>query len=250
MICAKGLRACGLLGTLALAGACQRTPKADPAERVRIAEWQLQVSAARVPSALAELRKRANDGLPEAQSALGQALSEQSDAALASEGLAWLRRAADANEPRARLTLGKLELLGEHGVKRDYAAARADLLASAAQHEPRASYYLGVMARSGYGGPVDHVLAAQYLTAAADGNIPQAMFMLANAYREGDGVPRDEARALALYEQAADLDHPESIQALALAYQNGELGLERDPAHFAEEQIELAHAQKHAPPQP
>ena len=83
-----------------------------------------------------------------------------------------------------------------------------------------------------------------------DANVPQAMFVLANAYRDGDGVAKDEARALALYEKAAELDHPESIQALAMAYQNGELGLERDPARFDGERVELAHAQKHPPAKP
>jgi TPR repeat protein len=239
------------LAALALVGSgCGRTPKADPAEQARIAEWQLMASAARVPRALEELRQRANSGLVEAQSALGQALCQQSDPALAQEGLTWLRRAAAANDARALLTLGKLELSGESRVTQDYAAARAHLVASAEQHEPRASYYLGLMARSGYGGAEDHLAAAKYLAVAADAGIPQAMFMLANAYRNGDGVPRDEPRALALYEKAAEHDHPESIQALAMAYQNGELGLARDPARSESEQMELAHAQKHAPPRP
>jgi len=240
-----------LLAALALASAgCGRTPKADPEEQARIAEWQLMASAARVPRALEALRQRANSGLVEAQSALGQALCQQSDPALAEEGLAWLRRAANANDARALLTLGKLELSGVSGVARDYSAARAHLVASAGQHEPRASYYLALMARSGDGSAEDHAAAAKYLTSAADAGIPQAMFLLANAYREGDGVPRDEPRALALYEKAAELDHPESIQALAMAYRNGELGLTRDPARADSEQMELAHAQTHAPPRP
>lgn len=239
-----------LVGVLLAGSGCGRAPKADPAERARIAQWQLMASAARVPSALAALRQRANNGMVEAQSALGQALCQQPDPALAQEGLSWLKRAAAANDAGALLLLGKLELSGEGVVSRDYGAAHAHLLASAEQHEPRASYYLGVMARSGYGAPPDHAAAAKYFSEAADAGIPQAMFVLANAYREGDGVLRDEARALQLYEKAAELDHPESIQALAMAYQNGELGLERDPARFESEQMELAHAQKHAPPRP
>jgi TPR repeat protein len=240
-----------LLAAISLTGSgCGRAPQADPAERARIAQWQLMASAARVPSALAELRQRANSGLVEAQSALGQALCQQPEAALAQEGLSWLRRAAAANDARAQLTLGKLELSGASGVPQDYAAARTHLLASANQGEARASYYLAVMARNGYGGVQDHAAAGKHLTSAATAGIPQALFLLANAYRDGDGVPRDEHRALTLYEQAAEHDHPESIQALAIAYQNGELGLARDPARFESAQAELAHAQKHAPPQP
>jgi TPR repeat protein len=208
------------------------------------------VSAARVPSALSALRERADRGSVEAQSALGQALCQQSDAGLAQEGQSWLRRAAIANDARALLTLGKLELSGESGVAQDYAAARSHLLTSAAQSEPRANYYLAIMERNGYGGTPDHTAAAKHLSVAANAGIPQAMFLLANAYRDGDGVPRDEPRALALYERAAEHDHPESIQALAMAYQNGELGLARDPARFENAQAELAHAQKHAPPRP
>lgn len=239
-----------LIGVSVACGACQRTPKADPAERAQIAEWQLMASAARVPSALAELRRRADQGMVEAQSALGQALCQQRDAALAREGLSWLRRAATANDARALSTLGKLELAGESGVAQDYAAARSHLTASAAQGDAHASYYLALMERSGYGSTPDHTASAKHLAEAANAGIPQAMFLLANAYRDGDGVPRDEPRALALYERAAEHDHPESIQALAMAYQNGELGLARDPARFETAQAELAHAQKHAPPRP
>jgi len=155
-----------------------------------------------------------------------------------------------ANDARALLTLGKLELSGESGVAQDYVAARVHLTASAAQGEPRANYYLAVMERNGYGRAPDHTASAKHLIVAANAGIPQAMFLLANAYREGDGVPDDEPRALALYERAAEHDHPESIQALAMAYQNGELGLTRDPARFESAQAELAHAQKHAPPRP
>ncbi len=238
------------IGLACASTGCGRAPKPEASERTQIAEWQLMASAARVPSALTELRQRATAGMVLAQSALGQALCQQADPELAKEGLSWLRRAADAKDARALLTLGKLELSGDSGVAQDYAAAQAHLAASAEQHEPRASYYLGVMARNGYGQAQDHAAAAKYFTVAADAGIPQAQFMLANALRDGDGIPRDDARAVALYEQAAEHDHPESIQALALAYQNGELGLERDPARFESEQIELAHAQKHAPPRP
>ncbi|MEI9942450.1 MAG: tetratricopeptide repeat protein [Pseudomonadota bacterium] len=230
--------------------ACARKPSPNPAEHAQIVEWQLMVSAARSESALSALRERANAGNVDAESALGQALCQQSDSSLAKEGLAWLRRAAQANDARAQLALGKLELSGEGVVPRDYAAASSHLLAAAEQGEARASYYLGVMARNGYGTPEDHAAAARYLGVAAAHGIPQAMFLLANAYREGDGVPKNEPRALDLYEKAGELDHPGSIQALAMAYQNGELGLARDPNRFQSELAELAHAQKHPPSLP
>jgi len=230
--------------------ACARKSAPDPVDHAQIVQWQQMVSAARSEVALRALRERARADNVDAQSALGQALSQQSDPNLAAEGLAWLRRAVEAKDARAQLSLGKLELSGEKLVSRDYAAARAHLRAAADQGEARADYYLGVMSRSGYGTPVDRAAAAHDFEVAASHGIPQAMFLLANAYREGDGVPRDEARARELYEKAGELDHPESIQALAMAYQNGELGLARDEGRFQSELAELAHAQKHPPSLP
>lgn len=206
-------------------------------------------AAVRSESALLELRTRARAGMVEAQTALGQALCQQSDLTLRSEGLAWLQSAARARDRSALLTLGKLELSGS-SLPQDYAAARIHLRDAAEQGEPRADYYLGVMERSGYGAAPDHAAAARHFGVAADHGIPQAMFLLANAYRDGDGVVKDEHRALELYERAGELDHPESIQALAMAYQNGELGLARDPARFQSELAELAHAQRDPPSLP
>jgi TPR repeat protein len=185
-----------------------------------------------------------------AESALGQALCSQTDATLAREGLNRLRRAAAGGDAKALFTLGKLEFVGSLMVTQDYTLALTHLRSAAAQREPRANYYLALMAKNGYGAPPNHSEAARQLTLAAEADIPAAMFLLANAYRSGDGVPKDEARALALYQRAAERDHPESIQALAMAYQNGELGLPRDAALYQDQLQELAHAHKHAPPPP
>jgi TPR repeat protein len=248
------LRICGRsLGAAALllaAIACTRRPSPTATERAQIAEWQSMVASARVASALGELRTRAQSGMVEAQSALGQALCGQNDAALSNEGVAWLRKAAQASDAAALFTLGKLELSGSAPVARDYGAAARDLGAAAARGDARADYYLGLIAKNGYGCSADATRAARELSVAADHGIPQAQFLLANAYRDGDGVPRDPARALTLYEKAAEQDHPEAIQTLAMAYQNGELGLPRDDSRCQTQLAELAHAQKHPPPLP
>ncbi len=237
--------------SLSCGAGCDNTRRhADAAELARITEWQLMVSTVRDQGALAALRQRADNGLIAAESALGQALVTQADPTLAREGMARLRRAATEGDAKALFTLGKLEFLGQSGVVQDYTLAQTHLLSAASQQEPRANYYLAMLARNGYGSPPDHAEAARQLAIAAAGGIPAAMFLLGNAYREGDGVQKDEARALSLYQQAAEHDHPESIQALAMAYQNGELGLPRDAALFQDQMQELAHAQKHAPPAP
>ena len=103
------------------------------------------------------------------------------------------------------------------------ARARTLLGEAAAQGDPAAAYYLGLIYRSGYGVAADPVQAAHWFDVASRADIPAADFMLANAYREGSGVPRDEARALALYRRAAEHELPEAVQTLAMAYRNGEL---------------------------
>jgi len=201
-------------------------------------------------AALTALRIRTDQGVVEAESALGQALYAQPDAAIAHEGVSRLRRAADSGDAKAQFSLGKLEYLGSAFVSRDCVQSRAHLKRAAEQHEVRAHYYLALLARNGCGAQQDLSEAARELTIAAQGNIPAALFLLANAYRQGEGVSRDEERAVALYERAAEQDHPESIQALAMAYQNGELRLPRDPSRYEQAMQELAHAQKHAPTPP
>jgi TPR repeat protein len=204
----------------------------------------------RDPGALTALRRRARAGSVDAKRALGVALTEQSDASLRGEGLQWLGRAAEGGSGEAAFALGKLEMLGAPGVAVDYPRAAAHLRAAAAQHEPRANYYLALMARDGYGREVDLAEAARNLDEAARAGLPAAMFLLANAYREGKGCTRDDKRALELYEAAAEKEHPASIQALAIAYRNGELGLAPDPAKYETMLAELAHSHRHAPPQP
>jgi TPR repeat protein len=228
--------------------------RTNEVERIAIARWQGMVASVRDPGALTALRERARTGSRagsiDAKRALGVALVGQSDASLHQEGLQWLGRAAEDGSTEAEFVLGKLELLGAPGVAVDYERAAAHLRAAAAQHEARASYYLALMARDGYGQKVDLQAAAQYLDEAARAGLPAAMFLLANAYREGKGVARDEKRAVDLYEAAAEKEHPASIQALAMAYRNGELGLAPDPAKYDSMLAELAHSHRHAPPQP
>jgi TPR repeat protein len=236
-----------ILVALALVACRSRTSER---ERLAIAEWQAMVMSVREPRALALLRQRAHAGSVDAQRALGVALVGQSEPDLQKEGLEWLRHAAERGSAEAELVLGKLEMLGGSGVAVDYSRAASHLRAAADQHEPRASYYLALMARNGYGRPTDVHAAAQYLQDAAHAGLPSAMFLLANAYRAGEGVERDEERALALYQAAAEKDHPASIQALAMAYRDGELGLARDQEKYESMLAELAHSHRHAPPPP
>ena len=146
------------------------------------------------------------------------------------EGRGWLETAAAADAAdapaarRAQLALGKALLLGSSDMPKDYARARTLLGEAAAQGDPAAAYYLGLIYRSGYGVAADPVQPRTGSTSRR-ADIPAADFMLANAYR-GSGVPRDE-RALALYRRAAEHELPEAVQTLAMAYRNGELGQAR-----------------------
>ena len=188
------------------------------------------VTQATEPHALAQLRTLARRGSGDAQAALGIALVDAREPGLRDEGRGWLETAAAADGKadapaarRAQLALGKALLLGSSDMPKDYARARTLLGEAAAQGDPAAAYYLGLIYRSGYGVAADPVQAAHWFDVASRADIPAADFMLANAYREGSGVPRDEARALALYRRAAEHELPEAVQTLAMAYRNGEL---------------------------
>ncbi|MCA7982225.1 sel1 repeat family protein, partial [Burkholderia cepacia] len=215
-------------------------------------EWQAMVTQATEPHALAQLRTLARRGSGDAQAALGIALVDAREPGLRDEGRGWLETAATADGKadapaarRAQLALGKALLLGSSDMPKDYARARTLLGEAAAQGDPAAAYYLGLIYRSGYGIAADPVQAAHWFEVASRADIPAADFMLANAYRDGSGVPRDDARALALYRRAAEHELPEAVQTLAMAYRNGELGLKPDADEFHAQWIETAHALKH-----
>jgi len=243
----KALASAALAAALAgLLGAAWMHHAARTPDAVFVDALAQQAGAGRDDAALQRLRElasRTDDAMP--QRALGIALLARNNVGDASEGIAWLKKAAEQQDDEANMALGKLLFLGAPFLPRDYPAAYRHFAAAGAHGHAGAAYYLGLMLRSGYGVRENHAAAARWFALAAEKKSAAAMFMLANAYRDGDGVPRDERRARELYEEAAELELPEAIQTLAMAYRNGELGLPQDEMQARHFSLETAHALKH-----
>lgn len=227
---------------------------ADKVETLDVAQvdsLRMQADAGRDDTAMAQLQRAAKASNVHAQRALGSALvnraTPSADKALANDGLRWLGTAAQAGDADAQLLLGKIYLNGSIAVSTDKTQARAWFVRAAqAINNRNAAYYLGVMDRSGYGGPVDHAASVRWLQIAADAGLPDAMFLLGNAYTAGEGVPQDRRSAMHWYMQAAALEHPLALQEVAYAFQDGGRGLPRSEYQSSQMMRGVDHALRHA----
>jgi localization factor PodJL len=117
--------------------------------------------------------------------------------------LAKLKAVADAGHAPAQFYLSKLYESGGHGVKQDYAQARAWTLKAAEGGDPAAMHNLALFEFRGEGGRQDLVAAARWFKAAAEQGIVDSQYNLGLLYQSGSGVPRDLTQAFAWFTIAA-----------------------------------------------
>ncbi len=216
-----------------------------------IERLQILAGSARDGGAEQSLRDAADNGVVQAQLALGKVLVARPVQGQITEGVKWLRKLADTGNRDALVALGKLYFHGIPGTAPDYAQAFTLLSKAAEQNDAAASYYLALMYKNGSGVAQDSASAARYLQKAVDGGAsPASMFLLANMYLSGEGVPRDNKKARELIERAAELEYPEAAQMMAIGLREGTMGFERDEKRASEQFLEAAHALKHRPQDP
>lgn len=213
----------------------------------QIQQWQVEAMAGAKTDALRSIQDAADRGQVIAKRALGQIYLQQGNNASA---LKWLTQAATSGDRASAAILGKAYFLGTGGFQKNYTAAHEWFMLSAAQNDPNAAYYLGLMYKSGYGVSKNAEMAVHWFTLAANQQLPSGLFMLANAYRDGEGVTINEKKAVELYQSAADLDLPEAVQALMMAAHHGELGLKYDSEQDKHAFFEMSHALKEHPAAP
>ena len=218
-----------------------------PPTLAEIDRLRMHADAGRDDRALDRLLVAARTGSADAQRAAGEALLNRADPAPATEGMQWLERAAGQNDTRAMILLGKAWLFGSTTSGRNPDAAKARSWFERAQPNvnPQASYYLGLIEKSGYGRPANPAAAADFFRFAAQQNMPEAMYMLGNAYASGEGVDIDPREAMRWYMRAASLEHPQATQELAHAFARGDTLLPQ--SDFQAEQMRRAveHALRH-----
>ena len=233
--------------TLVWISSALATPTPAEIDRLR-----MHADAGRDDRALDRLLVAARTGNADAQRAAGEALLNRADPALATEGMQWLERAAEQNDARAMILLGKAWLFGSATAGRAPDATKARLWFERAQPtvNPQAAYYLGLIEKSGYGRTANPVAAAEFFRMAAQRNMPEAMYLLGNAYASGEGVDIDPREAMRWYMRAASLEHPQATQELAHAFARGDTLLPQ--SDFQAEQMRRAveHALRHPRPAP
>ena len=124
------------------------------------------------------LEQMAEQGMPEAQYALGKLLlSGDLEVNDVDEGLQWLRRAAQEGKTYAAYRLGKEYLTGEHAPKSGENAVHWFHL-SAEQGNPFAQYMLGKLYLEGKAVPRDQKQAVQWFRRSAAQGSRYAQFFL------------------------------------------------------------------------
>ena len=105
---------------------------------------------------------------------------------------AWLRRAADFNQPQAQYELGACYYQGK-GVPRDFTAARQWWTRAAEQGLADAQFNAGLMAVRGLGGPADVDSGLAWYQQAADQGHALAAYALGVVYSRGHRLDAQRA---------------------------------------------------------
>lgn len=170
---------------------------------------------------LAWLRRAADQEHPLAMCALGLFYSRLDE----QQSFDWYRKAAELGFASAQYELGMLYLTG-HSVPPDAHEACAWLRRAATQGDAAAATNLGVTLLGG--APEGHAEGVQWLYRAALTDFPAAMMALGNLYAEGRAVTRDEVAALTWMRQASRRGWTEARRRLDTLFTIGALANPRD----------------------
>ena len=123
--------------------------------------------------------------------------------------------------------------------------ARALFEQAAGQGSGPAAYYLGLMLKTGLGGPQDSAAALRWLELAAQRGLAPAMFIVANLL-----LATDVAQARYWLDAACDADYPEALLQKSVALSEGRMGYAHHEAQAALFLKMAEHAMGHRQPEP
>ncbi len=158
----------------------------------------------------------AKQGNALAQYALGQYFLDSRHAANQKLGLIWLTKAANNGSPQALTALGTMYLNGK-GATKDVEKADALLQQAARQNYLPAYLALGEHALA----QDDTTGALRWYNSAASLNDPQAYFALAQAYSQGKSAIYNPKEAFSWMMKAAEQDYSPAQKELATLYEQG-----------------------------
>ncbi len=147
------------------------------------------------------------------------------------EALALYRKAADANDARAMVSLGLMLETGDHAPK-DLKAAYALYEKAAERGSADGAIDLAVALVSGKGIEVNKPRAVALLEKASESGSPRATYDLAALV--SSGVGGRPSNAVELFRRAGDNGYPQGYRAAAVLLDEGR-GVAKDPAAAAED---------------
>ena len=181
-----------------------------------------EVAAAMRAEGLAWLKRSAEAQNEFAMAMLGEALLAGNDAEKNSaEALAWIKKSIELGSPQGKLQFANLLIAGKH-VPPDKATA-LKLLGEAAPDSPAAANSYGVSLWRGDLGRQDVAEGLKWLEASLKARYWPAGRNLAKIYHLGSGVPKDETRAGNYLRDAIFAGQEPAKRLVAEAYEKGEI---------------------------
>lgn len=169
---------------------------------------------AKKPTAIAQLARWANDGMPVAQREL--ALAYAANTETWQQAVQWFEQAATGGDRDAQFELANAFVSGKLGLKQDYARAWVLFEKASAQGDGKASFMLARMSRHGWGVERSAEQSVRWLQNASQQKNAQAMYELSVAYAQGDGVPRNQMQSRYWLSMSAEYDYKIAMHAMAL----------------------------------
>ena len=131
-----------------------------------------------------------------------------------------VQREANQGVVEAQAALGSMYFLGQ-GVRQDYFKAAQWLEKAASQGVVEAQYLLGTMYAEGQGVRQDYAKAVEWLEKAANQGEDAAQYFLGQLYNKGAGVRQNYATAKKWHEKAASQGNARSQARLGAMYYEG-----------------------------
>lgn len=188
-----------------------------------------------LPQAQEYYKKAADQGQLQAMNNYGFLIAASTqDAAVAKEGIEWIKKASDKGLNAARRNMATIYLRGMAGEKQDVAAAKTLLEAASKDKDHEADFQLAQF-YLGAGGETnrDDEKAWTYLQKASDAGNPNALASLGGLLFDGGklgakDIPKDPDLAVKKFEQLAEQNNPAGLRTLGELYQNGLGGKPKD----------------------
>ncbi|MEM7224014.1 MAG: SPOR domain-containing protein [Pseudomonadota bacterium] len=191
----------------------------------------------------------AEAGDPSAQFSLGK-LYEKGDGPIPEDpakAVAWYKLAAASGLPQAQNDLAMMYAQGRGGPV-DLDQAVALWRQAAAQGYPWAQFNLGIALFRGQGAPPDQTAAVEWFRRAAEAGLAEAQFILGQLSQTGLVVVQSQRQALHWYRLAAAQGHRQAAEQAEILAQAG-VTVESEPAPEADPAVEVA-VDAATPPKP